>query len=731
MALTLTKPLIFTSLLVCSLVAEAQVAEFASMESLAEVSIVIFGETSNDEAGSAIAGAGDVNGDGLGDLLVGAWANDEAGEHAGKVYLILGRTEPLESGISLSEASASFLGEAAGDFAGYAVAGAGDVNGDGLDDFLIGAIGNDEGEESSGKVYLILGRSDADWGHGFELATADASFIGDREFANMGFSLASAGDWNGDQLDDLLIASPNQSGSANRRAWEGAAYLVLGRREGWFTSQSLTSAEVVIRGDQQGDLAGFSIAGGEDLNGDGLDDIMIGVPGYDSTSDQDVGMAAIFFGQREMLASLRSVSEADLVFVGDTPYGRAGNSVAMLRDLNGDGLADVAIGAPRCGSTPSHNRHWGGFGNVLLVFGSGPEWRGQHSLGDAQATCVGVHESEQAGTSLCAVEDLSGDGLSDLIISSHGPGRLGSSGRVVYLLTGGEIGWGHATPLSENTVSFVAEQLGDKAGSGLAQLGDFNGDGRDDFAIGASYGSRAARRAGQVYLVLTPPHWNPSPHDPQTISERLMLIQRSGDLEEAVDLLRSVLQESPDDVEGLFALIDLASPFIDQELMTDTWTYVMGLCFDENSPALWSLARTGLARQDLTLADALRIAQVNVWDATHVARWLYGERHDEETLAIWDYSLSLEEHEEFHFGRFRSLMRLGRHLEAQGAAAAGLALAPDYAWGHLYLGDAMEAQHRTEEAESHWEACLASQRGTGAHSYARQRLGFPEPESTP
>ena len=121
------------------------------------------GEAEGDESGSSVASAGDVDGDGLDDLLMGAWGNNEGGADAGKTYLMMGST--VAAGITTGSASwdvgqadASFVGQYGDDYSGSSVASAGDVDGDGLDDLVIGASQNDEGGSNSGKTYLVLGQ---------------------------------------------------------------------------------------------------------------------------------------------------------------------------------------------------------------------------------------------------------------------------------------------------------------------------------------------------------------------------------------------------------------------------------------------------------------------------------------------------------------------------------------------------------------------------------------------
>ena len=124
--------------------------------SAAAVDAMLIGENDTDEAGASVSGAGDVDGDGFDDLLVSASNEDSGGPGAGAAYLVLG---PITGDLDLSEADAKLLGEIDNDNAGYAVSGAGDVDGDGLDDLLIGTPENDAGGTQAGAAYLWLGRS--------------------------------------------------------------------------------------------------------------------------------------------------------------------------------------------------------------------------------------------------------------------------------------------------------------------------------------------------------------------------------------------------------------------------------------------------------------------------------------------------------------------------------------------------------------------------------------------
>ena len=169
---------------------------------------IFVGEALGDDSGQVVAAAGDVDGDGLGDLLIGAPGSSEADYWAGKTYLLLGATVAVGGVFDLSQADAASLGEGPGNESGASVASAGDVDGDGLSDLLVGAFENDDGGLNAGKSYLLLASSIAAGGT-FSLSQADAAWPGEVSGDHSGRSVAPAGDVDGDGFDDLLIGSEN------------------------------------------------------------------------------------------------------------------------------------------------------------------------------------------------------------------------------------------------------------------------------------------------------------------------------------------------------------------------------------------------------------------------------------------------------------------------------------------------------------------------------------------
>ncbi len=236
----------------------------------------VAGDRNNAHFGFCVSGAGDVNGDGYSDVVVGAEAYTDEEITEGAAYLYLGGP----SGLSITPA---WIKEGNANYAsfGWSVSSAGDVNGDGYSDVIVGAPGYDRGEDGEGRVFLYAG------GPGGLSSSATWSAEGDQAFAKLGYSVASAGDVNGDGYSDVIVGAP---GHAEDETDEGGAFLFLGSPNGILGHQAW-SAE----GDQAGAEFGYSVAGAGDVDGDGYGEVLAGSGLYDGSA-VDEGIAYLFPG---------------------------------------------------------------------------------------------------------------------------------------------------------------------------------------------------------------------------------------------------------------------------------------------------------------------------------------------------------------------------------------------------------------------------------------------------
>jgi hypothetical protein len=253
-------------------------------DNLALADVTLDGEYTGDCSGYTLDSAGDINGDGIDDLIIGSPCADEAGADSGKLHLLFGRLGTWPS--DLSAADVSMLGEAGEDWSGYQVAGVGDVNGDGLDDVITAAPGNDEAGDWAGKAYVIFGRTT---GWPTTVANADISFLGEPGYISGLRRIAAGGDVDGDGFDDILIGSYENGHVAGEA---GKTYLIYGRSAGWPTDLSL--ADAAFAGEAIEDKSSRGLASAGDVDGDGLDDILIGAHQNDEYTS-DAGKTYLLF----------------------------------------------------------------------------------------------------------------------------------------------------------------------------------------------------------------------------------------------------------------------------------------------------------------------------------------------------------------------------------------------------------------------------------------------------
>ena len=415
-----------------------------------------------DTAGISVASAGDINGDGYADQIVGAFGFNQSTSHSGAAYVVFGKASGFAAVTDLStlDGTTGFrLTGAAGDYAGYSVASAGDVNGDGFVDLLVGAL---RGGGGAGDAYVVFGHASG-FAANLDLSTLTGTngfeIVGEASGDLAGFSVASAGDVNGDGYADMIIGAQSASPQGHK---SGAAYVVFGKAAGFpanINLSSLTGADGFrISGAGLYDYAGRSVASAGDVNGDGFDDVVVGAFDADINGTRS-GAAYVVFGKASGfaanidLAGLDGTSgfRLDGAALGDA----TGIAVSGAGDINGDGLPDLIVGADQA------DPHGSVSGSSYVVLGRLP---------DAAVTRTGTADSQHlVGGNFADV--LSGGGGNDRLYGNGGNDLLvGGPGNDSFIGSSGTDAVSYQAALAGVTVSLLLTTPQNTLGAGVDTL---------------------------------------------------------------------------------------------------------------------------------------------------------------------------------------------------------------------------------------------------------------------
>ena len=419
----------------------------------------VYGNQSHDLLGQSVACAGDVNGDRCSDIVIGAPGHDIGGGVMPGKVLVYAGT-PKGVGSLLRE----ILGTVEGQM-GYAVATAGDVNFDGYSDVIVGAPTATRTENREGLAYVYYGPSLFD----STRAVLGAGFPA----ARFGASVSTAGAVANSSYLGVIVGAPGHDAPNDN----GAAYVFYGNASGFQAGPVFS-----VVGDQQIGHLGQSVSTAGDVNGDGFADIVIGWDNY-SNGQASEGAALGWYGAPSGLGS-GALANADWKIESNVESGALGRSIALAGDVNGDGLSDVVVGAP-------------GYVNGQSQEGAASIYLGGFDRIDTTPTWIqtGTQGGERLGEDVAGVGDLNADGRADIAVGSKSYNNGLASQGLVSVYYGGS-GGPASTPSWQATGDIFFAQLGASIDGG-----DFNGDGFDDLVVGAP-GIEAAQNpiAGRVYV---------------------------------------------------------------------------------------------------------------------------------------------------------------------------------------------------------------------------------------
>jgi hypothetical protein len=383
-------------------------------------------DVDNDDSPWVVGGAGDVNGDGFADVIVGAVRQGQWGELVPRAYVVLGKsdTEPVPLEDVANGTSGFILSSDMRAGVSPSVSGADDVNGDGLADVIVGTEMDDANGANSGRTYVVFGKSDTEVVSLQDVEQGIGGFVldGEGEDDRSGASVGAAGDVNGDGVPDILVGAPTADPNGQS---SGRTYLVFGKVDAENTALAGVAQGTggfAMDGEAEGDEAGRTVSGAGDVNGDGLADVIVGA-WYADPNGSKSGRTYVVFGRAATnRVALADIAQGDGGFALDgASAGDEAGAVSGAGDVDGDGLADVIIGAAQAdpGGRVDAGRTYVVFGKANtdrislahVVQGDGGFALDGEAGGDDYAGGDGAGRVSEVG-------DVNGDGIPDILVGA-------------------------------------------------------------------------------------------------------------------------------------------------------------------------------------------------------------------------------------------------------------------------------------------------------------------------
>ncbi|MBP6056971.1 MAG: FG-GAP repeat protein [Nitrosomonas sp.] len=467
-------------------------------------------------SGSSVSNAGDVNGDGFDDVIIGASRADPNDENSGSSYVVFGQAVGFSAAMNLSSLDGSNgfrLDGKTHEQSGLMVSNAGDVNGDGNDDLIIGAPGAAANGLESGSSYVVFGQA-AGFSAAMDLSSLNGSngfrLDGVKAYDLFGGSVSNAGDINGDGFDDVIIGALFASPNGNYNA--GSSYVVFGKANGFEAALDISSLDgsngFRLDGVAVSDYSGSLVSDAGDVNGDGFDDVIIGASRADP-NDENSGSSYVVFGQAagfKAALDLSNLNGSNGFRLDGVETGFFLTPVSNAGDINGDGFDDVIVGAEGATSNGYHT------GASYVVFGKALGFDAAISLssldGNNGFRLDGAAPYDESGSSVSSAGDVNGDGFDDLIIgapnaASNGNNSSGTGSS--YVVFGQASGFEAAMDLAsldgKNGFRLDGVVGSDAFGASVSGAGDVNGDGFDDLIVGAPQADPNGYSSGSSYII--------------------------------------------------------------------------------------------------------------------------------------------------------------------------------------------------------------------------------------